>query len=495
MKKRLLKMHLKTINLKFTIKSYFIAFIACITLSQVNAQVSEKDSTLTITDKDNISRTTVKKVDSVKPFTRRKADGIAAVIGDYLILDSDITKMREDAQTQGISSGEISDCQLAGRLMENKLYAHQALQDTTIVVSDAEITGMTDQQISRMVSQIGSMEKLLDFYRKEDEQALRDELFKINKERRLASEMQDKIIEKVEITPEEVREFFNEIPEDERPKFGDEVEIAQLVIKPEVPKEEEDKVVERLKEMRADILDGASFATKAVLYSEDATSSRGGQMTITREDPLDKDFKQVAFSLRAGEVSKPFKSEFGYHIIQLDKVRGQKLDIRHIIIIPKVTEKTVQEAKEKIEGIREEIVNGEITFDAAARKYSDEKETRGDGGQLINPKSGDTRFELTDVDPLIYEKVSNLKKDEVSLVLMDQNRTGQKFFKIITLTEKFPEHIADYAKDYTKIKELALREKQFEAIEEWQNEKISETYIKINGDYKNCEFNSNWQKN
>ncbi|WP_304156521.1 peptidylprolyl isomerase [Mesonia mobilis] len=480
--------------MKFTTKLYLLAF-TLVTFVQVNAQTTEQDSTLTITDKDNISRASVKKIDSVKPFSRRKADGIAAVIGDYLILDSDITKMREDAETQGVSASEITNCQLAGRLMENKLYAHQAMQDSTIVVSDAEISNMTDQQVSRMVSQIGSMEKLLDFYRKEDEQGLRDELFKINKERRLASVMQDRIVEEVEITPEEVREFFNRIPEDERPKFGDEVEIAQLVIKPEVPKEEEDKVVERLNEMRADILDGASFATKAVLYSEDATSSRGGQMTITREDPLDKDFKQVAFSLRAGEVSKPFKSEFGYHIIQLDKVRGQKLDIRHIIIIPKVTEATVADAKEKIEGIREEIVNGEITFDAAARKYSDEKETRGDGGQLINPKSGDTRFELTDVDPLIYEKVNNLEKGEVSLVLMDQNRTGQKFFKIITLTQRYPEHIADYAKDYTKIKELALREKQFEAIEKWQNEKIKETYIKINGDYKDCEFNSNWLKN
>ena len=480
--------------MKFTTKLYLLAF-TLVTFVQANAQTTEQDSTLTITDKDNISRASVKKIDSVKPFSRRKADGIAAVIGDYLILDSDITKMREDAETQGVSASEITNCQLAGRLMENKLYAHQAMQDSTIVVSDAEISNMTDQQVSRMVSQIGSMEKLLDFYRKEDEQGLRDELFKINKERRLASVMQDKIIEEVEITPEEVREFFNRIPEDERPKFGDEVEIAQLVIKPEVPKEEEDKVVERLNEMRADILDGASFATKAVLYSEDATSSRGGQMTITREDPLDKDFKQVAFSLRAGEVSKPFKSEFGYHIIQLDKVRGQKLDIRHIIIIPKVTEATVADAKEKIEGIREEIVNGEITFDAAARKYSDEKETRGDGGQLINPKSGDTRFELTDVDPLIYEKVNNLEKGEVSLVLMDQNRTGQKFFKIITLTQRYPEHIADYSKDYTKIKELALREKQFDAIEKWQNEKIKETYIKINGDYKDCEFNSNWLKN
>ena len=488
-------MQLNITNLKFTTKLYLAALVFISYCSVYAQPPAEKDSTLVITDKDNLVKPALKK-DSINSNQRRKADGIAAVIGDYLILDSDITKMREDAEQQGLSSAEITNCQLAGRLMENKLYAHQALQDTTIVVSDAEVTAMTDQQISRMVSQIGSMEKLLDFYRKEDEQALRDELFSINKERRLANQMQEKIISKVEITPEEVRKFFNDIPEDERPQFGDEVEIAQIVIKPEVPKEEEDKVVERLNEMREDIVEnGASFATKAVLYSEDATSSRGGQMTITREDPLDKDFKQVAFSLREGEVSKPFKSQFGYHIIQLDKLRGQKLDIRHIIIIPKVTEKTVADAKDKIEEIRKEIVDGEITFDDAARKYSDEKETRGDGGQLINPKTGDTRFELTDVDPLIYDKVNNLKEDEVSLVLMDQNRTGQKFFKIITLTHRYSEHIADYSKDYTKIKELALREKQFKAIEKWQNEKIKETYVKINGDYKNCEFNSNWVKN
>lgn len=494
MKKRLQKMHLKTINLKFTTKLLLLTFLF-IGLSKVNGQNPTKDSTLVITDKDNLSQT-VKVKDSVKPFSRRKADGIAAVIGDYLILDSDITKMREDAEQQGISANEITNCQLAGRLMENKLYAHQAQQDTTLVVSDAEITGMTDQQVSRMVGQIGSMEKLLDFYRKEDEQALRDELFKINKERRLSNVMQEKIIDKVEITPEEIRAFFDKIPEDERPKFGDEVEIAQIVIEPEVPKEEEDKVVNELRKIRKDIVeDGASFATKAVLYSEDNTSTKGGQMTITRKDPLDKDFKQIAFSLREGEVSKPFKSQFGYHIIQLDKIRGQKLDIRHIILIPKVTDETVKAAKEKIEGIRKEIVNEEISFDEAARKYSDEKETRGDGGQLINPKSGDTRFELTDIDPIIYDKVNSLKEGEVSLVLMDQNRTGQKFFKIITLNKRYVEHIADYAKDYTKIKELALREKQFEAIEKWQNEKISETYIKISGEYKSCEFNSNWLKN
>ena len=140
--------------MKFTTKLYLLAF-TLVTFVQANAQTTEQDSTLTITDKDNISRASVKKIDSVKPFSRRKADGIAAVIGDYLILDSDITKMREDAETQGVSASEITNCQLAGRLMENKLYAHQAMQDSTIVVSDAEISNMTDQQVSRMVSQIG----------------------------------------------------------------------------------------------------------------------------------------------------------------------------------------------------------------------------------------------------------------------------------------------------------------------------------------------------
>ena len=304
-----------------------------------------------------------------------------------------------------------------------------------------------------------------------------------------------KIVSEIEVTPEEVRQFFDRIPEDERPQFGDEVEISQLVIEPEVPQEEEQKVIDQLTEMRNDIVDnGASFATKAVLYSQDATSTKGGQMTITRKDPLDKDFKQVAFSLQEGEVSKPFKSSFGHHIIQLDKIRGQKLDIRHIIIMPKVTDATIKIAREKLDTIRNSIVNNKISFDEAARKYSDEEETRGDGGKLINPKTGDTRFELTDIDPIIYEKVNSLNEGETSLILIDQTRTGTKFFKIITVNKKYKEHIANYSQDYTKIKELALREKQIKAIEKWQKENISDTYVKVGEEYKDCAFSGNWLK-
>ncbi|MDT0295087.1 peptidylprolyl isomerase [Mesonia ostreae] len=477
--------------MKYIIK---ICCIALFSITAVQAQKTEIDSSLVVTgDKEVINE--VQKTDTIKAFTRFKADGVAAVIGDYLILETDIVKMREDVKNQGMDANEISNCQLAGRLMENKLYAHHAVQDSTINVSEDEINNMIDQQMDRMVQQIGSMEKLLEFYRKENERDLKAELFVFNKERTLSDRMQSKIVSEIEVTPEEVRQFFDRIPEDERPQFGDEVEISQLIIEPNVPQEEEQKVVDQLTEMRNDIVEnGASFATKAVLYSQDATSTKGGQMTITRKDPLDKDFKQIAFSLQEGEVSKPFKSSFGYHIIQLDKVRGQKLDIRHIIIMPKVTEETIKIAREKLDTIRTSIVNNKISFDEAARRYSDEEETRGDGGKLINPKTGDTRFELTDIDPLIYEKVNSLEEGEVSLILIDQTRTGSKFFKIITVNKKYKAHIADYSQDYTKIKELALREKQIKAIEKWQKAKIGDTYVKVGDEYKDCAFSGNWLK-
>ncbi|WP_233494467.1 peptidylprolyl isomerase [Mesonia sp. K7] len=455
----------------------------------VNSSMLVKSDTL-------MAATTLVEKDTVKkPFKKFKADGVAAVVGEFVILDSDIIKMREDIKAQGMDTGEITDCQIVGRLMENKLYAHHAELDTLISITQSRVEDITQQQLDRMVAQVGDIDKVVAFYRKDSEKELRDELNAINRESQLSSMMQEKIVKDVEVTPEEVRQFFDKIPEDELPMFGDEVEISQLVIKPKVPKEEEQKVIDQLNQMRDDIVNnGASFATKAVLYSQDATSTRGGQMTISRKDPLDKDFKQVAFSLQEGEVSKPFKSEFGYHIVQLDKIKGQKLDIRHIIIIPKYTIETEEIAKNTIDTLRTNILNGKYTFDEVARKYSDEKETREDGGQLINPKTGDTRFELTDIDPTIYEQVNNLDEGEISLVLADQTRTGQKFFKIITVNKKHPEHLANYSQDYTKIKQLALREKQIKEVEKWQKKNILDTYVKVSEDYQDCKFTGNWLK-
>ncbi len=427
---------------------------------------------------------------------RFKVDGVAAVIGDFVVLESDIDKMYLELQSQGVSTEDVTNCNLAGRLMENKLYAHHAIQDS-ILVSDAEINANIDQQLAYMTQQVGSLEKVLEFYKKDSEAEFRAELFEINKQNRLASEMQRKIVDAVEITPEEVRAFFTDIPEDERPVFGDEVEISQIVVEPEIPQEETTDIINRLNEMRADVVEnGASFATKAVLYSQDPGSrSSGGKISLTRKDPFVKEFKDAAFSMQEGEVSKPFQTEFGYHILTVDKIRGQQVDVRHILLIPDVTEETKQEAFDKIDNVRERITNDEISFADAAKEVSDEKETRESGGKLVNPTTGDTRFELTKIDPLLYEKVVNLEEGEVSTILTDQDNTGRPFYKIITVTNRYSEHKANYAQDYNKIKELALRDKQLEAIEKWQKEKIEETYVKVNGEYRNCEFSSNWLKN
>ena len=189
-----------------------------------------------------------------------------------------------------------------------------------------------------------------------------------------------------------------------------------------------------------------------------------------------------------------FETEFGFHIIYVEKIKGQEIELRHILIAPTVSEEALKEAKEKIALIKKRIEDKEITFAEAARTMSDEKETKANGGALINPKTQDTRFELTKMDPSLYAQVSNLKENEISAPFMDEEQQGKKKFKIITVTNRIDEHTADYGKDYIKIKDLALKEKQIKTIGKWFDEKIKETYIKIQGEYRDCKFTNNWLK-
>ena len=217
-------------NLKSIINTTGFLLAILLGFSGYSQDVIVTDST-SIQPEDEIAKNTVAEENNSE---RRKVDGIAAVIGDYIILDSDVDMMYKDMQSQGMSTADVTDCQLAGSLMENKLYAHHAIQDS-IIIMDAEVNNYIDQQISEMVRQVGSMEKVLEFYNKENEAEFRSELFELNKERQLASRMQQRIIETVEITPEEVRAYYESIPEDERPVFGEEIELSQIVIKPEIP--------------------------------------------------------------------------------------------------------------------------------------------------------------------------------------------------------------------------------------------------------------------
>ena len=430
------------------------------------------------------------------PKNYKKLDGIAAVIGDYVILDSDVEKTLIDLKSQGAATEDITHCQLLGKLMEDRLYAHQAVQDS-LLVSDDQVNANSDRQIQQLSQQIGSVEKMLRYYNKPDLKSFKDELFEINKLRMLSEKMQTKIVEEIEVTPEEVRQFFYKIPEDERPVFGAELEISQIVKAPEASKEEQQTVINRLKEIKQDVEEnGASFSVKAILYSQDPGSkTKGGFYTMTRETGFVKEFKDVAFSLQEGEISDPFKTIFGYHIIYIEKIRGQERDLRHILMVPEVSDAEKKEAMAELDTIRKQILEDKYTFAEAARNFSDEKETKFDGGLLRNPINYDSKFELTNMDPTLYNQVRNLKDGEVSYPIKeDDPRGGPPTFKILQITNRYDEHKADFAKDYMKIQELALREKQLKAIKKWMTEKIEDTYIHVDDGNQDCDFANNWLK-
>lgn len=425
---------------------------------------------------------------------KEKVDGVVAVVGDYIVLDSDIDLEFIQLKAQGIDTKNITRCELFGKQLEDKLYAHQAIQDS-IVVTDAEVNSYMNEQIDAMVEQVGGMDKVLKFYKKKNEEEFRSYFYDIIKMNKLTSQMQKKIVDEVTITPEEVRNFFKAIPADEIPTFGAEMEVAQIVVKPVITEEEKNRVIEKLKEIRQDVLTGSSFFSKAVLFSEDpGSSSNGGFYKMNRKTQFVKEFKDVAFSLAEGEISEPFETEFGYHIIMVEKIKGQEVELRHILISPKVSSQAIKDAKAKIETIKAKIDSKEISFADAAKSSSDEKETKNNGGVLLNPRTMEPRFELTKMDPALYAQVSELKDGEVSMPILDEERGGAKFYKIITVNNRTEEHQADFSKDYLKIKELALRDKQIKEIAKWTEEKIKETYIKISDDYKDCQFTNNWLK-
>lgn len=472
----------RRMNLRFMTKKSKALSIALLAIVGM-VQAQEVDQALSETD-------------STTNTNRVKLDGIAAVIGDYVILESDIDKTLIDLQNQGASTEDVTRCGLLGKLMEDRLYAHQAVQDS-LLVSDDMVNAQSDRQIQQLTQQIGSVEKMLSYYKKSDMESFREELFEINKLRMLSEKMQGKIVEEIEVTPEEVRQFFYKIPEDERPVFGAELEIAQIVKQPEAPEEEKQKVINQLKEIRQDVLENdASFNVKAILYSQDPGSkSKGGFYSMTKETPFVKEFKDVAFSLREGEISEPFETIFGYHIIYIEKIRGQELDLRHILMIPDIPKSAIDKAVKELDSIRQQVLDGKYTFAEAALNFSDEKETKFDGGLLRNPINFDSRFELTKMDPTLYNQVRNLKDGKISRPIReDDPRGGPPKFKIMKISNRYDEHEADFAKDYMKIQELALREKQFKAIKEWMDEHIEDTYIHVDPDNRDCDFANNWVK-
>lgn len=425
-----------------------------------------------------------------------KIDGVEVVIGKNIVLESDIQKFKIDLETRTGGKEKVSDCEMLEQIMMQKLLSHHAVIDS-VLVTEEEINVSVNRNIAYFTEQFGSVDKLVAVYGFNDINDLRKEIFSVEKENTLVRKEQEKINEKTDVTPEEVRIYYNGLKEKgELPEFPAEIELAQIVINAEPTQEEVDRVINKLKELKKEIEGGYSFRMAAILNSDDpGVVQNGGRYPVKKDDPrLIKEFKEIAFSLDIGQVSEPFKSDFGYHIMQLQEVRGNERIVSHILIEPTIPESILKETEEKAEKIRQDILDKKITFEEAVIKYSQDKDTRNNGGVIINGNSNETKFDLTRMDPSLYARVSNLQKGEISDTFYDETQGGGKMYKFILMSDRTNTHTADLLTDYVKIQRLALEKKKQENITNWAKRKINDTYIKISDKFKKCTFDKNWKK-
>jgi peptidyl-prolyl cis-trans isomerase SurA len=424
-----------------------------------------------------------------------KIDAVGVVVGKNIVLDSDIEKFKLELENNSEGKIKISDCEMLEQLMLQKLLAHHAVVDS-IVVSDAEVNSQVERNIQFFSQEYGSVEKVVEAYGFNDIEDLKTELFGIEKENSLIQKEQGQITENIDVTPEEIRIYFNGLKEKgELPEFPAEIQIAQLVLNAEASPEEIDRILKKLNQLKKEIEEGSSFKMKAIINSNDpGVTNNGGRYTIDKNSTFIKEFKETAFSLDVNQVSEPIKSQFGYHIIQLHEIRGETRIASHILLQPEIPQEKLEKTKELLVKIVAQIKSGEVTFEEAVRRYSQDTDTRNNGGLIVNPYSGESTFDLTRMDPALYARVNNLQKNEMSDIFYDEDRSGKKMYKVMIMKDRTNTHVADMVDDYVKVQNLALQKKKQETIAKWSKEKIGDTYIKISSEYQKCNFDKNWTK-
>lgn len=429
---------------------------------------------------------------AIKVYSQQKViiDQVVAVIGNSAILESDIIEQRRMLEAQGIDLGRKPECILLDDIMFQKLLFNQAIIDS-ILVSEA----MVDQEIERrmryFIQQIGSRERLEEYYGKSIEE-LREEFRDPIREQQISRRMQAEITRNVNVTPSEVRAFFEGLDDDDIPMVESELALAKILIEPPIEDAEIQAIKNRLEGFRQRILDGESFSTFAILYSDDAGSARrGGELGFYSRGDLHPEFEAVAFSLRPGEISEIVETRSGFHIIQLIARRGEQINVRHLLLQPKPSPVAEQETKNKLDSLRRVIMRGDISFADAARKYSNHPSGR-NGGQMLNPFTGTTRFRNEDLEPNLFFIVDRLEVGEISRPIQTMTDDGKQAFKIVTVRDRIEPHRANLQQDYDFIQNLALQEKKDKAVKKWIERRLQSTYVRINEEFIDCDFDINW---
>ena len=420
-------------------------------------------------------------------LSAQSIEKIEAVIGDEIILTSEIESQYLQYLSQGNASSNEIKCQIMEDLLFQKLLVNQAKFDS-LVVSNDEVEDEVSKRLYYFESQLGSPQKVEVYFGK-SKANIKIELSKVIKDQFMAQKMQSKLTSSIKVTPSEVKESYATLLDSDIPTIPTKVEVSQIVIKPEITNEQKDKIREKLNSFRDRVYKGEDFKMLATLYSDDpGSATKGGELGFVNRGDLVPEFERAAFRLKKGEISK-----YGYHIVQLIDRRGEQINVRHILIKTKVTATALYAAKSKMDSIAKEINNKTITFDQAVIKYSDD-ENKSNGGLLLNPNTMTTSHTLEEMSPALRLIVEKLKESQLSSPSVIQIQDENKAYRILRLNKRTEQHKANLVDDFEKIKEYSISSKKQLVLENWTKKTITNTYIRLSDELSKCEFAKKWSK-
>ncbi len=417
-------------------------------------------------------------------------DGISAVVGSEIVLESDIQEQQNYAAQQG--GAKTDKCEFMEQILSNKLLIYKAKKDTLIQDRSASIRGQAAEKYEQIAGQFPTERAMLDAYKFRSSYEMKNAIEKMDIDSYYGQQKYALITDKVNITPNEVTDFYNAYKY-QLPQVKDEVVLSKIAIYPKLTEAHKQEIIDKLKKIKQDILNGESFDNKARIYSDDpGSAANGGLYTNISRGKMVKIFEATALNLQEGDISDPVESEFGFHIIQLVKKSGKLYDARHILMKAEPNAEEIAATKAEMEKIRKDILDGKITFKDAAYKHSDDKNTKFNAG-IIPGADGSDRHEKIDLSATIAYQIAGVNKGDLTEVFMD-DLNQRKVVQLVKVNDVIPEHALDLSTDFERIKTFALTKKKNELVDKWVKEQLPDTFISIDKRYKDCSFKTDWNK-
>lgn len=424
------------------------------------------------------------------PRSGQLVDKVQIIVDDKIILHSDIEN-QINLMAKDLKDNGDSRCYLIEQLVINKVMTSQAVLDS-IPLTDEEVDSELDRKINYYVSMLGSKKMFEEYYNKPIE-AIKEDFRDDIRDQMLAQRMQNKIIEGLSVTPAEVRDFFNDIPKDSLPFYNTEFEVSQIIVKVKIGERQQQLALDKILDLKKRAEEGEEFSLLATLYSEDpGSAAEGGELGLMPRGTFVPEFEAAAYKLKDGEISDIVKTQFGYHLIKLNKRIGDQIDCSHILVRSQATNKDLSDAKDKADSVRNAIQNKTITFFEAVKLYSEDESSKSNGGRILNFQTGSTIMEPEQMEPALYKMIEKIDIDSVTAVEPYQSQDGSYAFRFAKVDSKVAPHEANLKQDYTKIMEAAKTEKEQRIIHEWVNRRSKKSYIYINEDYKDCSKVQQW---